>query len=118
MQLTDHFSTDELECKCCGECHMDREFIAKLEAARVYADVPFSINSGYRCNKHNFCAGGKKTSAHMKGMAADIACEDDHTRYVIIMALVKAGFTRMGIGVKFIHVDNDFTKNAERVWVY
>ena len=60
MQLTDHFTTDELECKCCGECQMNREFMARLEAARVYANIPFRISSGYRCDKHNFSVGGKK----------------------------------------------------------
>lgn len=32
------------------------------------------ISSGYRCPELNLIIGGSKTSAHMKGLAADITC--------------------------------------------
>lgn len=35
---------------------------------------PIIISSGYRCPELNKAIGGSKTSAHMKGLAADISC--------------------------------------------
>lgn len=32
------------------------------------------VSSGYRCPELNLIIGGSKTSAHMKGLAADITC--------------------------------------------
>jgi hypothetical protein len=34
------------------------------------------VSSGFRCEKLNLIIGGSKTSAHMKGLAADITCPD------------------------------------------
>ena len=34
------------------------------------------VSSGFRCEELNLIIGGSKTSAHMKGLAADIICPD------------------------------------------
>lgn len=34
------------------------------------------VSSGFRCEELNLIIGGSKTSAHMKGLAADITCPD------------------------------------------
>lgn len=42
-----------------------------LQPIRDAADSPISISSGYRPPELNEAIGGSKTSAHMRGMAAD-----------------------------------------------
>ena len=91
----------------------------KLQKARDIARIPFVINSGFRCPKHNKDIGGKPGSSHIKGLAVDIRCEDDKARFKIVAALLAAGLTRVGIAPTYIHVDDDLlTKNPERMWVY
>jgi uncharacterized protein YcbK (DUF882 family) len=98
---------------------MDDDFLKRLDKARELAGVPFVITSGFRCPKHNKEVGGKPNSAHLRGLAADIAVADNETRYQIIYGLIKAGFKRIGIGKGFIHVDGDVvTKPFPRVWLY
>jgi len=113
-----YISLNELKCKC-GKCKLqiNLDFADKLNVAREYAGVPFSINSGCRCPEHNTKEGGSITSSHLKCIAADISCSDDSSRLKIVMGLIKAGFTRIGISKSFIHVDCDPDKSA-CMWVY
>jgi uncharacterized protein YcbK (DUF882 family) len=97
---------------------MDKDFLSMIDKARDFAGTPFKINSGYRTLAHNRKVGGKLSSSHLKGMAADIHCANDTERHKILMGCIKAGFTRIGIAKTFIHVDNDKTKNQNRIWVY
>ena len=96
---------------------MQDSFLYMLDEAREVAGVPFKINSGYRTKKHNKAVGGKQTSSHTKGMAADIHCNDSYSRIIIIHALIETGFRRIGIGKTFIHVDSDLSKN-NALWLY
>jgi zinc D-Ala-D-Ala carboxypeptidase len=102
---------------------MDAGFLYMLDNARHIADVPFEITSGFRVEadierleKEGYKV--SKNSSHLKGLAADIACTDSVTRYIIIGALLKAGFTRIGIAKTFIHVDNDLDKAQNCIWTY
>jgi uncharacterized protein YcbK (DUF882 family) len=101
-----------------GEKSMNRDFLQKLDKARGIANVPFQINSGYRTRAHNKYVGGKPTSSHMKGRAADIHCPDSATRWIIINSLLEAGFNRIGVGNTFVHVDDDPSKAPDLIWVY
>lgn len=102
---------------------MDAGFLYMLDNARHIADVPFEITSGFRIEadierleKEGYKV--SKNSSHLKGVAADIACTDSITRYIIIDALLKAGFTRIGIAKTFIHVDSDIDKAQNCIWIY
>jgi len=97
--------------------NMKKEFLTKLDKARAIADVPFKITSGYRSKETNKRVGGVSTSSHLKGLAADISCKDSSTRQKIVNALIKAGFTRIGIADTFIHCDTDKDKN-DAIWLY
>lgn len=89
----------------CSEADMDKHFLELLENAyRIY---PFRINSAYRTPKWERDHRRAGTSAHCKGRAVDIATPDSRTRWFVINALLLAGFTRIGIGKTFVHVDND-----------
>lgn len=92
--------------------------LSMLDRARAIAKIPFVINSGYRTKAHNEAVGGKEDSAHPKGYAADIKCLTSRDRQIIVSALLKVGFTRIGIGKNFIHVDSDPSKPQNVIWLY
>ena len=102
---------------------MDKGFLYMLNNARHIANIPFEITSGYRIEadierleKEGYKV--SRNSSHLKGLAADIACTDSVNRYIIIDALLKAGFNRIGIAKTFIHVDNDLDKAQNCIWTY
>lgn len=72
------------------------ELLGKLQRARDIAGIPFVITSGVR-------PGDPK--AHGGGWAADIRCNTSADRLKMLRALMKAGFKRIGIYNKHIHVD-------------
>jgi uncharacterized protein YcbK (DUF882 family) len=108
-------SVDEFRCSCCNKVSLDTEFFAKARQARVIADVPFIINSGYRCEKHNQ-EEGSTSKNHTSGKAMDIKATDGPARGKILMGLYLAGFRRVGIGKDFIHCDT--MDGAESCWLY
>lgn len=133
MQLTKHFTLDEfIESPTARRLGITEQFtppqkiidnIKKLadilEKARVLAKTPFDITSGYRCPKLNKAVGGVANSAHLTGLAVDIAFGSDRTRAKKILdALIAAGFKRIGLGWNFIHVDIDTTKSWPACWLY
>lgn len=113
-----YFSIVEFECPDCGRADMDETFLEMLDRARGIAQIPFYITSGFRCKKHNEEIGGKPDSAHLRGLAADIAVKDSRSRFKIVEALIRAGFKRIGIAKDFIHVDADMTKPDKVIWLY
>ncbi|MBF0516964.1 MAG: peptidase M15, partial [Nitrospirae bacterium] len=76
------------------------------------------ITSGCRCVSHNKAVGGKSDSAHLKGLAVDIAIDNSHERYLVTKAAITAGIERLGIGTSLIHLDIDKDKQQEVVWLY
>ena len=84
-----------------------RDLLQMLAEARDLAGIPFPLSSAYRCPKHNKAVGGVPTSAHTRGYAVDIRCVDSHSRFVILQALLEAGFRRIELAPTWIHVDND-----------
>jgi len=113
-----YFSDKELACPCCGKLIFDSRFREDLNAARTFAGIPFHINSGYRCFKHNKWIGGLATSSHPKGLATDIRTASSRERYKVLFGLIMAGITRIGIGKNFIHADMDEAKPSEVMWTY
>jgi hypothetical protein len=65
-----------------------------LDPARKAYGKPISVNSGYRCPKHNLKVGGAVGSQHMRGEAADVrpvqGSQDSQAR---MSDKVEAGFT-------------------------
>ena len=98
--------------------NMNPEVLDRLQTARTAAGIAFIVNSGYRTIERNRRVGGVANSPHLGGHAVDIHCDSDANRWVIVTALLDAGFRRIGIAKTFIHADCDPAKNAERVWVY
>ena len=106
-----HFKDEEFTCKCgCEVNGISKALVFMLDNARELAKIPFKINSGFRCVKHNKKVGGVKDSSHVKGLAVDIACDDEKQRFIMLSALLKIGFKRILIYDTFIHVDIDLEK--------
>ena len=114
-----YFTLDEFDCPSLPNSgkNMDTDFLTKLEEAREIAGVPFKITSGYRTKEHNEAVGGVSNSSHLIGVAADIAVSSGSERYIILNALLKAGFKRIGVAKTFIHCDTDPNK-SNSVWTY
>ena len=98
--------------------NMNKDFLSRLDQARSLCDIPFKITSGYRTEAHNRKVNGVSGSSHIKGYAADIHCNNSVSRFIIINALIKAGFNRIGVADSFIHVDNDPDKVTGVIWTY
>jgi len=118
--LTQNFIALEFICPCCKEEGITNELVFYLQFAHDLLP-PHSvivIKSGYRCEKQNIKVGGVENSAHRKGLAADIRCDNSSYRFSLISALHGAGFKRIGIGQNFIHCDRDFEKPQNVIWTY
>jgi hypothetical protein len=87
MQLSEHFSLDELCFSETAARHalnnipsnqviLDnlKRLASELEKIRVLLGHPLHINSAYRAPIVNGLVGSKPTSYHPKGLAADITC--------------------------------------------
>ena len=109
-----YFPDSEMACPCCGRCDMDIDFMERLNLARHDANLPFVINSGFRCEKHNKEVGSTSAN-HTDGKAADIKCGIGFYRVVIVKSLLKY-FSRIGLHKEFIHVDS--TDNISSMWLY
>lgn len=113
-----HFKPKEFCCKCgCGECKIHPQLVAALDMARTKANIPFKINSGFRCQKHNAAVGAKPTSSHTLGLAVDVAFANGLDGLIILKALLLY-FDRVGVGAGFIHVDIDPDKPSPTLWTY
>lgn len=104
MQLTDHFSLEELiASETAARSGIDNtppaELMSNLIALakgleRVRAALggrPIHINSGYRSPALNAAVGGAKKSRHMEGLAADILCPQFGRPLEVCRAIVAAG---------------------------
>ena len=99
------------------ETNMSKEFLFVLDEAREIAGIPFIINSAYRSPEHPLSI-KNPSSSHIKGLAVDIKATDSKKRFKIVQALLKVGFTRIGIADTFIHVDLDLDKTQNVIWTY
>lgn len=97
---------------------MEHKLLDMLDVARSISGCSYKITSGYRTKNHNKKVGGTPNSSHLRGKAADISCSTSTERFKIISGLIAAGFTRIGIGQNFVHVDIDTYKTPNVTWLY
>ena len=119
-----YFTLSEFDCPSLPDSgkNMDSNFLYKLDHARDIAGISFKITSGYRTKEHNESLRDRgykasPNSSHLIGVAADIAVSGGADRYIILSALIKAGFRRIGVAKTFIHCDTDDSK-PNSVWTY
>lgn len=113
-----YFKTSEFTCKCCGKTIVSGYLIHLLNNIREAFGKPIVVNSGYRCKKHNKKVGSKDNSAHRRGTAADIKCDNSIDRFKIIRLAYEVGFKRMGLEGRFLHLDVDTELPQNVFWTY
>lgn len=114
-----HFTPDEFVMDTMSVYDfMDEEMLQSLDEAREDAGIPFVIISSFRSRAYNTEIGGAPNSAHLRGKAVDIQCDNNLDRYKMVTALLAAGFKRLGIGSDFIHADVDPDLPSPRIWTY
>lgn len=125
-QLSIHFKESELRCRCgCGQTHMDKAFMQKLEDLRQAMELPLVISSGYRCPAHNAAVSTTgEGGPHTTGCAVDIAISGYEAHRLLLFASY-IGFTGVGVSQRgdkrFIHLDDlppSTTRPRPWVWSY
>lgn len=112
--------------------NMDKTFLLFLDELRSRCGFPFKITSGYRTKSHHEKLGklGYKTiknSAHLEGIAADVAITDSYKRALFVAFAVELASEldlpfRLGIAGKnegnFIHIDISEKLPSPKIWIY
>ena len=144
-QLTDHFTSEELACKCgCGfgstPGDYAPDFLEYLEIVRLIYGRPIHPSSGARCHDHNAAVGGVNLSAHTRAAAGDLAASNGYDRsglavaHFLAIAVIRGrleldaaialaaelaahggGF---GIAKTFVHLDIDAHLPRPSAWGY
>lgn len=115
-----YFSQAEFE-RCTPSCslaQMNDNFLRTLDYVRLYAGIPLVLTCAYRSKEWDLAKGRSGNSAHTRGKAVDIRCNDSVTRWKIVRAAIDAGIRRIGIGSNFVHLDNDDTLPQCVMWHY
>ena len=129
-KISKNFTHGEVACKCGGHCKgaakISPDLMRRLQQMRD-AVGPIRITSGVRCRKHPESR-TRPTSSHVPndlgdiegkvGHAVDIAAVGSRRRFRLLAAAIAAGFTRIGIGKSFLHLDNDYKKSQGVIWDY
>lgn len=130
IKLTDNFYADEFQCECgCGKSDIDMKIVWFLQYLRESTNEILNVNCGCRCEFWNATKKRSLTSSHLLSLAVDIRMKSLRYRFLILDAIFKAPInfkysdnglipTRIGIAQSFIHLDIDFNKVQDLVWVY
>ncbi len=79
-----------------------------LELAEGLGGIQFTITDAVRVGD---------SGSHTEAVAVDIACSTSRRRHKILKGLRGAGFHRIGIYDRHIHVDRSLTRSAEVTWL-
>lgn len=86
---------------------MSYDLLVKLDLARGLAGVPFIINSDVRGD----------SAEHRIGEAVDLMCVSSRRRFQMVQALMAAGFRRIGVYDRHIHVGIAVERGEAVLWV-
>ena len=120
MITSKYFKEEEFN-RCSPECSlqdMKQTTLSKLDTAREIAGIPFVLTSAYRSPEWDKNKGRSGTGAHTLCQAVDIRCNTSRNRFLVVNALLKAGFRRIGIDKNFIHADDSESHDQEVLWLY
>ena len=99
--LTKNFSKREFDCRCGCDMPEDvynnvKSLAIELQIIRDFTNESISINSGYRCLKHNRDIGSNDRSQHPKGKAADIVIDGYNPDEVVMSTQAELAFYKEG----------------------
>lgn len=121
-KITEHLSEEEYRCRHCGNLPPDYDkddmppaydyLFDSFEKIREAWGKAIVVTSGYRCFAHNKAIGGEPLSAHMFGLALDLACKDDE-EVELLRNTVRATCPDLRIGWRsytdnLVHIDCAF----------
>lgn len=113
-----NFRVNEFSCHgkgCCSTVKIDPKLAEYLQKIRDHFGKPITINSGYRCEKHNKAVGGASKSRHTQGMAADIVIKGvapaEVAKYAESIGILGIGLYETAKDGYFVHVDTRETKS-------
>lgn len=117
-KLSNNFKVSEFACKgknCgCTTVKIDKQLVTYLQKIRDHFGKSVTINSGYRCSKHNKAVGGTSGSKHTKGMAADIVVDGvkpaEVAKYAENLGVKGIGLYEGSDG-NFVHIDTRAIKS-------
>lgn len=119
-KLSTNFKASEFACKgngCCSTIKIDEQLVTYLQKIRNHFKKSVTINSGYRCSKHNKAVGGATNSRHTKGQAADIVVKDvkpaEVAKYAESIGILGIGLYETDKDGYFVHVD---TRTSKSFW--
>ena len=131
MQLTEHFTLSEfVRSETADRNHIDNTPTTEvvdnlralcrnvLEPALLAFGSPIYITSGYRCSALNKSVGGKPTSQHLRGEAADLQVHGVENLRKLYNAIKEHGvfdqllYESNKSGVRWIHVS--YKSNGDR----
>lgn len=120
MQITKNFKREEFACKgktCCGGASpINVKLVEALQKLRETINAPLTVNSGFRCVKHNAAVGGARLSQHVYGTAADIALPKGFTPAQLAAAAQGLNlFDGIGLYDNFVHLD---VRGVKAKWDY
>lgn len=117
VKLSKNFNSTEFDCHgsgCCSATEIDPRLVEYLQAIRDHFGVAVTINSAYRCEKHNAKIGGASKSKHKYGQAADISVKGiapaEVAKYAESIGILGIGLYE-GKDGNFVHVDTRTTKS-------
>ena len=117
--LSANFKSNEFACKgkgCCSTVLVDERLVEFCQKIRGHFGAAVTINSGYRCQKHNKAVGGASGSYHTKGQAADIVVKGikpaEVAKYAESIGVLGIGLYEGSDG-NFVHID---TRTSKSFW--
>lgn len=124
MQLTEHFTLAELcNSQAAARNRLDnrpgdkeianlKRLAELLEQIRKLVGKPINVSSAYRSPAVNKAVGGSKTSAHMKGLAADITVSGMTAKALAtLISMSKIEFDQLILeGNSWVHIGLSETK--------
>ena len=99
-----HFTRAEFACRGTNECQMNAGVVDTIASIRSHVGFPLPVTSGYRTPEHNRAVGGGRYSAHLEGLAVDIAVTGARA-FRLVQAALKYGVQGIGIYPTFVHLD-------------
>ena len=116
-QLSRHFTFEEMACPCGCGVEPDVGFLSKLEVARGLYGKPMTITSGMRCAAYQASINPKVPVTGHTRYGVDIACGSGTQRWYMVRALIDAGFSRVGLYDKHLHIDDHPKLPKNVIWI-